>query len=229
MYKILILTDSAANPRTFPAIESVSLNETYPYLIRSEFRGSTFWQLSIGNFETEMLFSQAIGYLSNWEPDFIIIHSGLADCRPEAFSEFQKAFISKVLTRRFSFLRKNLYNPRLIAKRQVYRVSKRSFCKTVKKFSLIFKDAKIFWLEIVVESKYENDRPGVGKRIRDYNSIIEKNITGDLVEIMGPLLKTKGFNSDGIHWNKSGHKVVSEILLHKIKSYLKNKIQGEVV
>ncbi|MDB4021012.1 hypothetical protein N8Z80_02440 [Litorivicinus sp.] len=223
MYKILILTDSAANPRTFPAIDSVSLEETYPYLIRSEFRGSTFWQLSIGNTETEILFSQAIGYLSNWEPDFIIIHSGLADCRPEAFSELQKVFISKILPRHFSSLRRNLYNPKLIAKRQVYRVSKRSFRKTVKKFSLIFKDAKIFWLEIVAEAKYENERPGVAKRIRDYNSIIEENISGDLIEIMDPLLKTEGFNNDGIHWNKSGHKVVSGILLDKIKAYLKNK------
>jgi|GEM_PF-3249468 len=227
MYKVLILTDSVANPRTFPAIENVSLNETYPYLIRNEFSGSTFWQLSIGNVETEMLFSQAIGYLSNWEPDFIIIHSGLVDCRPEAFSEFQKVFISKFVPNRFSFLRKNLYNPRLIAKRQVHRVSKRSFRKTVKKFSLIFKDAKIFWLEIVAESKYENDRPGVGKRISDYNNIIETNSAGDLIDIMGPLLKAEGFNSDGIHWNKSGHKVVSEILLDKIKAYLKNKTQGE--
>jgi len=227
MYKILILTDSAANPRTFPAIESVSLEETYPYLIRNEFEGSTFWQLSIGNMETEMLISQAIGYLSNWEPDFIIIHSGLNDCRPEAFSEFQKLFISKILPRRFSFLRKNLFNPKLILRRQVYRVSKRSFRKTVKKFSLIFKDAKIFWLEIVAESKYENDRPGVGKRISDYNNIIEKNVTGDFVDIMGSLLNTEGFSSDGIHWNKSGHKVVSEILLDKINAYLANKTKGE--
>jgi hypothetical protein len=227
MYKILILTDSAANPRTFPVSEKVSLEETYPYLIRNEFRDSTFWQLSIGNMETEMIFSQAIGYLSDWKPDYIIVHSGLADCRPEAFSEFQKTFISKFLPRFFPSLRKNLYNPRLIKRRQVYRVPKGSFRKTVKKFSLIFNEAKIFWLEIVAESKYENDRPGVGKRISQYNTIIEETLKDDLVYIKKPLLQSVGFNNDGIHWNKSGHKVVSEILLDKINAYLANKTKGE--
>ena len=76
-------------------------------------------------------------------------------------------------------------------------------------------------------SLYENDRPGVGKRISDYNNLIEKNVTGDFVDIMGSLLNTEGFSSDGIHWNKSGHKVVSEILLDKINAYLANKTKGE--
>jgi len=225
MYKILILTDSAANPRVFPTNEKVALEETYPYLIRGEFKDSTFWQLSIGNMETEMLFSQAIGYLSDWNPDFIIIHSGLADCRPEAFSEFQKTFIVKFLPRFFPSLRKNLYNPRLVLNRQVYRVSKRSFRKTVKRFSLIFKEAKIFWLEIVAESKYESCRPGVGDRIGEYNNIIRENLDGDLISIMDPLIKVKGFNSDSIHWNKAGHNVVGDILLKKMKDYLLHKVE----
>ena len=97
MYKILILTDSAANARTFPENEKVNLEETYPYLIRNEFKDSTFYQISFGNIETEKLCSQAIAYLSHWKPDIIIVDSGLNDCRPEAFSEFQKIVILKFL------------------------------------------------------------------------------------------------------------------------------------
>jgi len=222
MYKILILTDSAANPRSFPVSEKVSLEETYPYLIRNEFKDATFWQLSIGNMETEMIFSQAIGYLSDWEPDFIIVHSGLADCRPEAFSEFQKSFITKFLPEIFPSLRRNLYSPRLIKKRQVYRVSKRSFRKTIKKFSLVFIKAKVLWLEIVTEAKYETDRPGVGKRIEDYNTLIKNIYEDDLVGIKDELLSAHGFNNDGIHWNKIGHKVVGEILVNRMNLHIDN-------
>ena len=77
MHKILILTDSAANARAFPEKERVDLEETYPFLIRNEFKESIFHQISYGNIETEKLCSQAIAYLSHWKPDIIIVNSGL--------------------------------------------------------------------------------------------------------------------------------------------------------
>ena len=137
MYKILILTESAGNPRSFPESEKVNLNETYPYYIRNEYKNSTFYQLSFGNIETEKLCNQAIGYLSHWKPDFVIVHSGLNDCRPEAFSEFQKIIILK-LARFFPSLKKYLYHFKIIKKRQVYRVSKPSYKKTIKRFLSVF-------------------------------------------------------------------------------------------
>src|SRR5947207_1162731 len=94
--KILLLTDSTANPRSFPVSMVVKLEETYPYLLRDEFRGAMFYQLSFGNITTEDLLSQATAYLTHWKPDLIIVHSGLADCRPEAFTHAQKAFISRL-------------------------------------------------------------------------------------------------------------------------------------
>ena len=95
-YKILLLTDSAANPRSFPPSMVVKVEETYPYLLRNEFRAATFYQLSFGNITTEDLISQAMSYLSHWEPDFIIVQSGMSDCRPEAFTEAEKAVINRL-------------------------------------------------------------------------------------------------------------------------------------
>ena len=109
MYKILIITDSTANPRPFPEKEKTHLEETYPYLIKKEFKNSIFYQLTFGNIETEKLLSQAIGYLSHWKPDFIIVQSGLNDCRPEAFSEFQKIIILK-FSRFFPMMRKLIFS-----------------------------------------------------------------------------------------------------------------------
>lgn len=84
-FKFLILTDSIGNPRVFPVDDIVELEETYPYILRNVYSESIFWQLSYGNLSTEELVNQAIGYLTQWEPDFIIIQSGINDCRPEAF------------------------------------------------------------------------------------------------------------------------------------------------
>ena len=50
--KILVLTDSAANPRSFPASMVVQLEETYPYLLRDAFGRAVFYQLSFGNVVT---------------------------------------------------------------------------------------------------------------------------------------------------------------------------------
>ena len=221
MYKILILTDSTANPRSFPINEKVDLKETYPYLIRNELKNSSFYQLTFGNIETEKLFNQVIGYLSDWRPDFIIVHSGLNDCRPEAFSEFEKLIIEKFL-RYFPLIRKNLYNYWIIKKRQVFRVSKKNFKKTIKRFLAVFGESKIFWLEIVANSNYEKFRPGVLKRIFDYNNIIEKELNENLIHIKNSLNDVSGYNSDCVHWNKFGHKVVSQLLLNKIREHIEN-------
>ena len=79
--KFLILTDSLANPRSFPIESAVVLEQTYPYLLRDIYPDAVFWQLTFGNLATHELMNQAIGYLSEWDPDFIIVHSGINDCR----------------------------------------------------------------------------------------------------------------------------------------------------
>lgn len=228
MSKFLILTDSSANSRSFPASEITQLEETYPYLIRSEFSGSTFWQLSYGNISTEHLVSQAISYLSHWKPDIIIVHSGMADCRPEAFTEFQKAIITqfasplKYTGRIFKKLSNSMYHPKLIKRRQIYRVTKRRFNKTLKKFKLIFASSKIFWLEICAGTGYEEMRPGVNKRMEEYNNVIRENYGDGFVPVQEKLIEVDGFNIDNMHWKRRGHKAVAEILIEKINNYLNN-------
>ena len=218
--KFLILTESAGNPRSFPAADVTQLEETYPYLIRAQFNGSTFWQLSYGNVTTEQLCSQVIGYLNHWCPNVIIVHSGLNDCRPEAFTEFQKTVINKFSGRFFGRIKKYVYHPVLIKRRQVYRVSDISFRKTLKKFKLIFPQSKIYWLEICAGFGYEELRPGVTERIEEYNKIIEEIYCEDFVPVWQKMVEVNGFNVDNLHWNKRGHQAVAEILLERIHSHL---------
>lgn len=212
MRKILILTDSGANPRTFPSSEKVALEETYPYLIRNEFPNATFWQLSVGNMTTGFILDQAIGYLTEWNPDWIIVHSGLADCRPEAFSEFQKLIIQKLM---WGGLRKNIYNPNWIRRRQVFRVTEKRFKRAIKKFKLIFSKSRISWLEIATDQAYEEVRPGVGVRSELFNTILKDVYGGGFLHTSEQLIAHQGFNADGIHLNKKGHAVIAELLLQQ--------------
>ncbi len=219
--KFLILTESAGNPRSFPERDVTQLEETYPYLIRQEFKESTFWQLSYGNITTEQLCSQATSYLNHWEPDVIIMHTGLNDCRPEAFTELQKTIINKLPVRLFGRLKKYLYHPSLIKLRQVTRVTKPSFQKTLTKFRLIFPQSIIYWLEICAGHNYKESRPGVIKKMEDYNKIIEKVYEDQFVKVKEAIENINGFNVDNLHWNKQGHKAVAEILLPRIQTDLK--------
>jgi hypothetical protein len=221
--KFLIITESAGNPRSFPISEITELEETYPYLIRENFKGSTFWQLSFGNITTEELCSQAMGYLNHWNPDIIIVHSGLNDCRPEAFTEFQKRIILKFSWNVFRILKKFIYHPSIIKWRNVHRVSKRSFKKTLKKFNFLFSKSKIYWLEICADPNYEEIRPGVNKRMVKYNKIVEEIYGEDFVPIRENITNVNGFNVDNLHWNKCAHEAVADILTERIKSHLNDR------
>ena len=222
MLKFMILTDSDGYPRSFPHSEVFELEETYPYLIRKEFNDSVFFQLSFADIPTMKLISQPMGFLTHWGPDIIIVQSGIADCRPEAFTDFQKEIISKVSQKYFRNLKKYVNHPSLIRKRQLYRVTKNQFQRAAKKFSLIFSQSKIFWLEISVGSKYEDSRPGIESRKQEFNEIIKSVYSEGFVPIQEKLLEINGFNSiDHGHQNKRGHRAVADILIEKIRLYLK--------
>lgn len=216
MCKFLILTDSASNPRSFPATMVTELEETWPYLLRTEFRNSTFYQLSYGNITTEQLLNQAISYLFHWHPDIIIVQSGMADCRPEAFTEREKTIIKE-----FPMIRRLLYNSKIIKKRQKYRVTPNKFRKTLKKFKLIFSKSEILWIEIYTSTsgEYEKSRPGVLKRMDTYNAIIKEIYGKNSISIQEVLDDVNGVNTDHMHLHKRGHDATANILIERIKLF----------
>jgi hypothetical protein len=218
--KFLVLTDSTGNPRTFPHAYKVGLEETYPYLLRKAFEKAIFYQLSFGNITTDKLLNQAIGYLSDWSPDFIVIQSGMADSRPEAFSETSLVNLHSILGPAFNKYKKYIYHPRLIKFRNLHRVKPQSFHKTLKKFKIIFSNSNILWLEICAAPNYEKDRPGVLSRICEYNSIIKKIYGSNYIYTQNVLNEVKGFNPDSMHWNKKGHTAIAKVLKDKINSLI---------
>ncbi len=217
--KFLLLTDSIANPRSFPEGQMIDVEQTYPYLLRMEYPDAVFWQLSFGNLETQSLIDQAIGYLSHWEPDFIIVHSGINDCRPEAFTELQKKIITSSAGVFSRFIYKHLYNPKLIKFRKKYRTTEKKFRKALLKLQGIFDNSHILVLNISAAPDYEKARPGVIRRINVFNKIIENIFAEDAVTIQEKLIKYNGFNPDNIHLNINGHKVIFDVLVKRIDNH----------
>jgi len=217
-YKFLLATDSSANPRSFPAAMSVSLEETYPYLLREAFEDSVFYQLSFGNITTEDLLSQPMSYLTHWEPDFVIVQSGLADCRPEAFSEVEKRLIERLPGKIFGKLKRNVQNPKIVMRRQIYRVTPQSFRKTLKKFKMVFSQARIYWLEICAAPAYEENRPGIGQRLAEYNKIIKEVYDDGFVGLQESILQVGGFNRDHQHWLRQAHRLAADELIARISA-----------
>jgi len=223
--KIMILTDSVGNPRSFPAEDAVSVEESYPYLLRDEFKNAVFWQLSYGGMEAQDIINSAIGYLNDWKPDIIIVQLGIIDCRTEALSEFQKLIITKFSGPFFKFIKKHLYNPKLIKNRKLTRVSKSKFKKVITKLSMVFEHSKILWLEISINPAYENARPGTIKRVANYNKIILDALDNELVLVQNILLDNNGFNSDNLHVNKIGHILIAKELKFSIDNYIHSNFE----
>ncbi len=216
--KIIILTDSIANPRSFPVEASVSLEKTYPYLLRDEFPDSIFWQLSYGDRTTEDLANQAISYLNDWEPDYIIVQSGIIDCRPEAFTQLQKSLINSFTGPFFRYLKKHMYNPRLIKYRNMRRVTPNSYKKTLKKLQFIFNDSKILISEVFCGFGYESARPGIKERIEEFNRINSQIYKDNVIKLHERLNSEAGFNADNFHLNEHGHLIVADEIIRKIRS-----------
>ena len=216
-FKVMVLTDSDGYPRSFPPSEVFALEESWPYLLRAHFKDAVFWQLSFGNITTGRLTSQPMGYLTHWDPDIIIVQSGIADCRPEAFSEFQMEIISKLTWKFFGKLKKYVNHPAWIRRRQVYRVSVASYRKTLKKFKLVFPRSNVLWLEISTGPKYEQFRPGVERRKEEFNAIIKDVYGKGFVPAQEKLRSVDGFNAgDHGHQNKRGHRVLADVLIERI-------------
>lgn len=212
MDKIAILTDSIGNPRGFPTVDIVSLEQTFPYILKKNFPEFLYWQLSFGNLTTLELSNQLIGYLSDFNPKYIIIYSGINDCRPEAFSELQKELILKSSFFVSKFLRKHLTNPKLITFRQKYRLKPSRFRSTLKKVQLLFPDSKVLMNQICCSPNYERARPGVKSRINVYNQIIEELYPQTFIQNYQDLISKDGFATDNLHLNRIGHKVVANNL-----------------
>ena len=218
MKKILIITDSIGNPRIFPEDEKVSLEETYPYIIKKVENNAQFYQLSYAGVYTGDLINQARAYLMDWEPEVIIVGSGINDSRPKSLSTELK---NNLIVSKFKVIKKFLE----IIQKFIFlmnstksSVEKKVFKKNIDVLKKTFPNSKIYWLEISCHPNYEKSRPGVVSLKDKYNKLLGDLLGENLIKIDQILNDKNLFNEDCLHMDKLGHKLVAEKILDKIKN-----------
>src|SRR5262249_8375467 len=138
-------------------------------------------------------------------------------------TEAQKAIINRLPGRVLGKIKKYVYHPSLIKRRQIYRVSEQSFRKTLRKFKIVFSKSMIFWLEICAAPSHENERPGISRRVVAYNKIIEDVYGDGMVKLQEKVLQIDGLNADNVHWRANGHRVATDILIDRINQSAKTR------
>lgn len=210
MKKILVITDSLGLPR--PAPEVVEYEQTWVYMLSQQ---SQVWQHSSGGSTIRELYSQ-IEYFKMFNPDIVIIQSGIVDCAPRAMSKFENEFINKVwLTKKLAkkFLKEKTLNF-LRRKRSCFYTSAYDYEKFVNLFKKAFSD-KLYWVGIVpANAGYEKKIPGITLQIEKYNKILNRNLSGKFIN--SDNLTEKDVMSDFIHLTVSGHLSVFENIKKQI-------------
>jgi len=191
MYKIMILTDSDGCPRSFPASEAFELEETYPYLIREHFKSSTFWQLSYGDITTMKLVNQPMGYLTHWDPNIIIIQSGINDCKPEEFSDLQKDLKSSFRTTIKKF--KLVFSKSKIFWLEICVGTRcEETCPGINR--------RVAEYNRIIAQVYGEDFVSVQKKMLEVDGFNA---------------------ADHVHWNKRAHQAAADILIERINACIK--------
>lgn len=213
MERIVILSDSLALPRTSPEVTKVE--DTYPYLLRHNYE---VFQFSKGGGVIHELREQA-HYYCQYEPDYVILQSGIVDCAPRAYTfKEEKVF---ELFRPIRAFRRIL--SKTITTRKLRRIRRKAWTKIgdyKNECRLIvaqFPNAKCFALSILPAcEEYEKIVPGITKNINAYNDVLKEVFGSRFIDLSE--IPADGVMSDYHHLNKKGQMFVQERIekaLHK--------------
>lgn len=209
--RILILTDSLALPRTTP--EMVAFEDTWVELLKQQYPMAVFHQLSIGGAKIGILWEQFF-YHKNFRPDICIIQSGIVDCSPRAFTEFEQFLInSNRVTRKLG----NMIIPKI---KGFLRRSRYIQSTPIKKYSKIMSDfhaqnKHTIAIGIVpAVAEYEKKVPGITNNIQVYNSSLKQIFQDDFIDMSD--IDRVFVMSDYHHLNSDGHRKLFEKLKSKL-------------
>ncbi len=198
MMKVLVITDSLGLPRPVP--EVVEPEETWVGLLSKKYDVVSYCS---GGSTIKDLYSQ-IAYFKMYRPEVVFIQSGIVDCAPRAFSQFENEFINKFsLTQRISrrFLTKDkIINLR--RKRNKTYTPIDEYEKYVANFNNAFPN--VYWVEILSASDdYEKIVPGIQKNVQKYNRVLHEKSNGNVISTGD--FSADDIMNDNIHLTKSGN------------------------
>lgn len=215
MKKILVIGDSLCLPRKKPEI--VEYNDTWPYLLKNTNKFEIV-QIAIGGGSIRDLYEQT-SYYKCYNPDIVIVQSGIVDCAPRALGKIEREIInsSRILSAIFNrffplnFVRR--YRHVTLTRDDIFKQNAHQIIET-------FSGSKLIWIGILPASnQYEKMLPGISNNIKKYNEIITSEIkVFGASFIATDMMQMDLIMTDHHHLNKNGHKWIFERLIIELTS-----------
>lgn len=208
--KILIFSDSLALPRETP--QKVFYEETYPAKLQKD---NTVVQFSKGAGTIDELFSQTF-YLKMFNPDIVILQSGIVDCGPRPFTKFEEQFFRlNLFTKGCKAILKRLTYPWLRNLRKVAWTSPKQFRYYCNQFKKTYNDVPIYAIGILPPRiEYEMILKGITKRINEYNKILKETFGKNYINTSD--MPDEGIMSDHHHMTTIGHQFIYDKIMERL-------------
>lgn len=208
--KIQIFSDSLALPREVP--QKVYYEETYPAKLSKDY---TVAQYSKGAGTIKELLDQTF-YYKMFCPDIVILQSGIVDCAPRPFTQFEEHFFTlNLFTKGCKAILKRLTKSWLRTLRKVAWTKPKKFRFFCEQFIKTYPDTPIFAIGILPpRPEYENLAKGISKRIREYNKILLDVFGENFIDMSD--MPDEGIMSDHHHMTVIGHQFVYDRIVERI-------------
>ena len=207
--KILLISDSVGYSR--PKDKTYSIEDTFPYLLNSKMNNLILSKIIFGGELTKKLLIQAQSYYKEWNPDIIIVYSGINDCKDKYPLKYLLNYLPSLIKKRIV--------PDFIIYSKLFSFNyfkKLEFKRSINNFCRIFHDSKIYYNEISCSDKILDRFPSAKKNKIICNNILDDNKKIILIRNNDKLFELNGFCDDGFHLNKIGHKIVFDNICKKI-------------
>ena len=215
LLKILVITDSLGLPRKSDD-DLVPFEETWVNKLKEK---ATVHQISIGGATIYQLYEQ-IKYNELFNPDLVLVQSGIVDCAPRAFKMAERQLLQSIPLVRNVFSKvSEKYGKKIRNMRNISYTKPDLFKLYVQKIINDFKDKPVYFIGIVpAPLAYERKMKGITKNIEAYNSIL-KNASGDkFIETND--LSESGLLSDYHHLSVQGNQLLFEKIVKLLPQHL---------
>ena len=221
--KIAIITDSYGGPRSHNGVCDLSLEETYPELIKKEVSKQNHEvMISYAGFRRLVELPEIIKEFQT--ADIFVLQTGIVDLFPRPLSyehTISQAFIWKALRRiirlnRRAFIKYINHKPWSTEEHIISSIT--NICSNTTK--------KIIWVNVAIVNKYQDHQtPGANDAIRRINILIKEIIKKypycielDICNILSSLPDYEDYmHGEDSHLNAKGNKLYAEEILKMIK------------
>lgn len=208
-----MITDSLGLPRK-SGDELVPFENTWVNLLKKNY---DVHHVSIGGATIYQLYEQ-IKYNELFQPDLVIVQSGIVDCAPRAFKMAEKQLLASIPIIKNIFNKvAERYGKKIRNARNVTYTKPELFKLYINKIQNDFKNKPVLFVGIVPASaEYEKAVQGITKNIELFNSILKKEAGDNFIDTS--VFINDHVLSDFHHLSSSGNQLLFDKISQKIPS-----------